>query len=60
MADFNGDGRLDLAYRRYDEDSLIYLALDNAEGEYVPGTPFEALEARGLTALDVDHDGGGT
>jgi hypothetical protein len=55
-ADFNGDGKLDLATADYD-DSVVRIFLGNGDGTFTAGQTYPACHAHGLATGDFNGDG---
>ena len=55
-ADFNGDGKADLAIIESQHGDVIIL-LGNGDGTFTPGSSFHTGHGRSLTAADINGDG---
>ena len=55
-ADFNGDGKTDLALIRAQHGNVDIL-LGNGDGTFTPGSSFHTGRGRSLTAADINGDG---
>src|SRR5271169_1274882 len=58
VADFNHDGKMDLAVASFEEPGEVQVFLGNGDGTFGPPTAYDAGTATGpLVVGDLNHDG---